>query len=392
MKWAKIATLALIVGLLVTGCGRGKKKVGKETPRDIELFEQGLHELNKNRYIVGRLLLNTLITTYPDSAYVPMAKLAIADSFYREGTTEALAQARVEYKDFANFFPTHPLADDALMQVAFVHLRQILAPNRDVTAAKKAEKALLTVLQRYPNTDRKEEIQEWLRKVRNHIAEHDMEIARLQMKRKRLKGARSRLQEVAEEYPEYSKMDETLFRLGKVLFELEEPDEAAKYLARLVRQFPDSPYRQRAANMIEMMGKPVPEAEPVEIAARVERPDPGFFGSIFGPVLGLIANPNMHVPRNGLLLKRDTTTEDLIATAEQYSRPKTVVTPTSSTVVVGPSGPITPGAKAGARGEQKVRVGGAEQSSRQTKMKKTKKTKETEKKHKKKRNKSQAKK
>jgi outer membrane protein assembly factor BamD len=362
MKLAKLVVLVLSAGLIVTGCGHGKKKVGPETRRDNELMQQGTKELTSSHYIVGRLLLNTLITTYPDSPYVPMAKLTIADSFYREGTTEALAQAEVEYKDFANFFPTHPLADDALLQVAYINMRQILAPNRDITAAKKAEKALLAILQRFPNTDLKPEIEERLKEVRNHLADHNVDVARLQMKREQLKGAKNRLKDVADEYPDYTKMDEVLYRLGTVLFKLEEPEEAAKYLARLVRQYPDSQYRDRAAEMIENMGHAVPESEPVELAKAPTQDSPGFFGSVLGTVLNLISNPNMHVPHNGVLLKEDGTAEELFAMAEQYSKPATVVTPESSVVGVGPTGPIAPGAQGGAHGKQTVAVGANEKN------------------------------
>lgn len=354
----KLSILIFIGTLALAGCGKGKKQVGQETRRDNELLQQAAQDLERNKYIVGRLLLNTLITTYPDSPYVPMAKLMIADSFYREGTSEALAQAAVEYKDFANFFPTHPLADDALLHVAYIDMRQILAPNRDVTAAKKAEKNLLAILQRYPNTNLKEEIQQRLREVRNHLAEHHMEVARVQMRRDQLKGARNRLREVAEEYPEYAKMDETLYRLGEVLFELEEPDEAAKYLARLVRSYPNSNYRERAAAMIEMMGKAVPESGPVEVAVALPPPDRGMFGSTLGFVMSLIANPNMRVPKQGVLLKEDLTAEQLVAAAEQYTRPSTVTTAESSVVGVGPK---ASGVRGGARGEQTVTVGPPDQ-------------------------------
>jgi outer membrane protein assembly factor BamD len=358
MKLFKLSVLVFIAALAFTGCGKGKKQVGQETRRDNELLQQAAKDLENNKHIVGRLLLNTLITTYPDSPYVPMAKLMTADSFYREGTSEALAQASVEYKDFANFFPTHPLADDALMQVSYIDMRQMLAPNRDVTAAKKAEKDLLAILQRYPNTNLKEEIQERLKQVRNHLAEHHMEVARVQMRREQLKGARNRLREVADEYPEYVKMDETLYRLGNVLFELEEPDEAAKYLARLVRSYPTSDYRERAAAMIETMGKAVPEAGPTEVAIALPQQDRGMIGSTLGFVMDLIANPNMRVPKQGILLKEDLTAEELVAAAEQYTRPSTVTTAESSVVGVGPK---ASGPKGGARGEQTVTVGGADQ-------------------------------
>jgi hypothetical protein len=38
-----------------------------------------------------------------------MAKLAVADSFYLEGSTSALIQAAAAYQDWLTFFPTHPL-------------------------------------------------------------------------------------------------------------------------------------------------------------------------------------------------------------------------------------------------------------------------------------------
>ena len=43
---------------------------------------------------------------------VPLAKLLVADSFYREGGSSNLAQADVEYREWLQFFPQHPLADD----------------------------------------------------------------------------------------------------------------------------------------------------------------------------------------------------------------------------------------------------------------------------------------
>ena len=46
-----------------------------------------------------------LLNTYPDSDYKEKAKLAIADSFFKQGGTSGLIQAEAEYKDFRTFFP-----------------------------------------------------------------------------------------------------------------------------------------------------------------------------------------------------------------------------------------------------------------------------------------------
>ncbi len=93
--------------------------IGSVTPgRDRELFIVATREIRKRNFDVGRLLFQTIITTYPDSAYLPMAKLAVADSFYLEGSTSALIQASAGYQDWLTFFPTHPLADRVMLKIA----------------------------------------------------------------------------------------------------------------------------------------------------------------------------------------------------------------------------------------------------------------------------------
>ena len=47
--------------------------------RDRVLFEEAAKEVRKNNYDTGRLLFATIINTYPDSPFLPLAKLAIAD-------------------------------------------------------------------------------------------------------------------------------------------------------------------------------------------------------------------------------------------------------------------------------------------------------------------------
>src|SRR3989337_1570834 len=73
---------------------------------DKELFDRATDFLEHSRFTEARLLLQTLINTYPDSEYLAKSKLAIADSWYRQGTSSDLAQAEQEYRDFITFFPT----------------------------------------------------------------------------------------------------------------------------------------------------------------------------------------------------------------------------------------------------------------------------------------------
>src|SRR5262245_23904846 len=122
---------ALVLPLFFLLLSCGGKKVATNTPEssidepDRVLFERAKRDLDKNRFTVGRLALQTLINTYPDSEYLPRAKYAMAESFFKENSSSSLSQAENEFKDYITFFPISPLADDAQMKIAMTHVRRI---------------------------------------------------------------------------------------------------------------------------------------------------------------------------------------------------------------------------------------------------------------------------
>mgnify|MGYP003465470646 CR=1 FL=1 len=86
---------------LLSGCGRDPYDnpiANNSDQPDKILFDKSINEIEKHRYEIGRITLQTLIKTYPDSEYIAKSKLAIADSWYREGTSHALAQAEADQK------------------------------------------------------------------------------------------------------------------------------------------------------------------------------------------------------------------------------------------------------------------------------------------------------
>jgi outer membrane protein assembly factor BamD len=63
---------------------------------DKVLYDKALDATKRGHFDVARLDLQTLLNTYPDSQYLMKAKLAVADSWYKEGGTAALTQAEQE--------------------------------------------------------------------------------------------------------------------------------------------------------------------------------------------------------------------------------------------------------------------------------------------------------
>jgi outer membrane protein assembly factor BamD len=80
---------------------------------DRVLYDSAISDIQHKRFERARLTLQTLTNTYSTSEYLASAKLAIADSWYREGGTRGLAQAEAECKDLIMFYPDGPEASKA---------------------------------------------------------------------------------------------------------------------------------------------------------------------------------------------------------------------------------------------------------------------------------------
>ena len=282
--------------------------IGTVTPgRDKELFINATKEVRKNNYDVSRLLSQTIISTYPDSPYLPMAKLAVADSFYLEGSTSALIQAAAAYQDWLTFFPTHPLADRVLLKIAESEMRQIGLPDRDATRAKRAEQRLKALLQQYPNTILKKEVDKRLEETQDNFGLHNLYIANyyyklsVDQKKGGLKGAQSRYREILDKYPNFNFMDEALYKLA-VTYQLEEEtDQAARYYQQLVRDYPNSDYVEKAKEQLQLIGASVPAPNP-ERAKALPPEKKSFFANFKNEVFGIYP---MTIDKDGVLMTND---------------------------------------------------------------------------------------
>lgn len=296
------------LGIFGGGTDEYEELIGSVAPgRDRELFVYATKEVRKSNYEVGRLLFQTIISTYPDSPYLPMAKLAIADSFYLEGSTSALIQAAAAYQEWLTFFPTHPLADRVALKVAESEMRQVGRPDRDATRAYKAEQRLKVLLQQYPNSGLRSLVEERLNQVQDNLGLHNLEVGdfyyrrAIDQKKAGLKGAQRRYQEILKLYPNFSYMDEALFRLAVTYQVEEETDEAAKLFQRIIREYPNSKYIEKAKEQLQLIGATIPEPDPKR--ASVERPEgKGFLKSFTEELFGTWS---MTIDKNGVLMSHD---------------------------------------------------------------------------------------
>src|SRR6266404_8497420 len=280
-----------------SGIFRKKKKEAAPAATDNSvapdkvLYDRALVDIKKGRHEVGRLNLQTLINTYPDSEYLAKAKLSIADSYYKEGGTANLTQAIAGYKDFIVFFPFLPEAPYAQIQVAMTHYKQMEKPDRDRTEAKAAEEEFQTFLAKYPKDPLAPKAQQHLREVQEVLAEGDFRIGYYYYVKGDKRASAGRLLSVTKRYPLYSRSDEALWMLGDIFEKSEKKEIASIYYSRIVKEYPLSSRVGDAKGKLVAFHVPVPQADPNALAwMQAEVSAPRTKPGILGKPMSLVKN------------------------------------------------------------------------------------------------------
>src|SRR6266446_1149495 len=272
LLWTTAAGLLLTAAQADAQLLHKKKKVNKSTSADNSaepdkvLYNRAVDDIKHGRQEVGRLGLQTLINTYPDSEYLAKAKLGIADSYYKESGTTNMAQAIQGYKDFIVFFPFLPEASFAQLQVANAHYQQMAKPDRDRSEARAAEEEYQTFLSKYPKDPLAPKAEQHLRDVQEIIAEGDYRIGYFYYVKGDKRAAAARLTSIAKRYPLYSRSDKVQWMLGDIFEKSEHKEIAALYYGNILKNYPLSELAPNAKNKLVEFKVPVPQADPKAMA------------------------------------------------------------------------------------------------------------------------------
>jgi len=253
---------------------------------DKELFDKAMLALKKGRFDVARLDLQTMLNTYPESEYRMRAKLAVGDSWYKEGGSAAMTQAEAEYEDFITFFPDAPEAAEAKMKVADIYYAQMEKPDRDFNNAQQAERVYREMINMYPDSSLLPRAKQKLRDVQEVLAEREAQIGFYYGSRENFVASIARLQTVADTFPLYSKSDLVWISIGdayagearnlqaiqglngavKERLTAMYQDKAAAAYSKVVTRYPMAPHVEDARDRLVTMNRPVPEPTQAAIA------------------------------------------------------------------------------------------------------------------------------
>jgi outer membrane protein assembly factor BamD len=281
---------ALLFG---TGCAhKYDNPITKDTQQpDKVLFDTSIDDIEHGRYERARLTLQTMMNTYDTSEYLAKAKLAVADSWKREGGAHGMAQAEAEYKDFILFYPNMEESAEAQFKICDMQFLQMDKQDRDNVHARLGDAECKDVLQKWPNSPFATQAADMERKIQEVLAGGEMTVGMFYVKKGGngyFAGA-NRLDNMVNQYPLYSQAPEALWLAADAYNQMGdrfENQQAADY-AKIVRDYPLSARAEDAKAQLRAMGRPVPDADPVAEARmkferdnRTKRP---FMSKVFGP-------------------------------------------------------------------------------------------------------------
>ncbi len=263
----KIALFVLAV-VVTSSCGFKRVKydnpISKDTRQpDKILYDRAIGDLEHGRYEIARITLNTLINTYDQSEYLAKAKLAVADSWFREGGSAGLAQAEAEYKDFILFYPTMEEAAESQEKICTIHYRQMDKSDRDTSQALRAEDECRQLIVQFPNSKFVPETQQMLRNIQESLGDGEFKVGQFYYTRGDNQATVARMSHVVDQYPLYSRSDEALWDMAEAYGKLGNrfrPQEGQAY-SKIVKDYPLSSFADAAKKKLKEMELPVPDAD-----------------------------------------------------------------------------------------------------------------------------------
>ncbi len=234
----------LLLCLLLTAC-RGAVT---PPPRTAEEHYQEARVLFENRrYREAVAVLEIARATYESAETNRNATLLLADTHF---AAEDYPEATTMYEIFLRQHPGDPDTPRALSQLGKSYYHQILAIDRDQTAARNTVVTFESLQRLYPDHPLAGEAPEYIRFGNQHLARHELYVGRFYYRTGELRAAIQRLRAIGKNYPDFTAMDQVNYYLGRAYLDNGHHALAVQTLETLLRDHPDSKLYSKAQRIL----------------------------------------------------------------------------------------------------------------------------------------------
>jgi outer membrane protein assembly factor BamD len=249
-RWTGWILTAMLMSTAACASGRPATVPPGTAEADKFLYERGQAAVADEKWADAREYFRNIVDNYPQSPFRPDAKLALGDTYLSQKGTENYLLAANEFREFQTFYPTHPRADYAQLQLARSFAGQMLAPERDQSATRDTVKEIEVFLERYPNSSLMPQARQLERDAKDRLSQAAYRVGFFYFRSRWWPGAIDRFKEILASDPEFTRRDAVYFHLGESLYRTDKQAEALPYYERLLREFEQSEFLPEAQKRV----------------------------------------------------------------------------------------------------------------------------------------------
>ena len=215
--------------------------------KDYELFDLAKKQISTNQFELALTQLNKIQVIYPSSKYSNKSMLLTAYIHFLKKDYEKTRAIAENYKKY------YPGSNDIIYANYLEAMTYFIIMKKSDYGQENAEKALEKfnfILNAYPNNKYEIDIITRIEKINNNLAMRKIKTAKFYINAENKTGALVYLLEIFNNHTSSSSIEETLFYLSKIYFEIEEYDLSKKYASILAYNFPKSEWYERSYNII----------------------------------------------------------------------------------------------------------------------------------------------
>lgn len=250
----RVRTIITIIAIVVAtvACNRGPRSPRVVVDPELlsitkeQAWQRGEEQFERHKWARARLYYTHVYENYPNDPLGRRSLLRIADTYFEQGDAVNLVEAQYKYRDFINRYPTSELADYAMLRIAMCSFKQMEKPDRDQQKTREAVEKFDDMLKSHPKSALKGEAEAKRQEALDRLAKHEHLVAKFYIKRRSFNAALQRLNFLVDTYPQYSDRAGVFYDLGNALSEMGRKGEARLYFERIVSEFPQSDYADRA--------------------------------------------------------------------------------------------------------------------------------------------------
>ena len=249
MKLSAAVVLSCAIAVPLAGCAGNKTKGDTAyVARDVNsLYALAKRKMDQRDYEASAKLFDEVERQHPYSVWARRAQLMSAFSYYlAKKYPEAISSAQ----RFLTIHPGNKEAPYASYLVAMSYYQQIEDVTRDQGITQQASDSFGELIRRYPQSRYAADARLKLDLIKDHLAGKEMEIGRYYQRAGNWLAATNRFREVIDKYQTTSHTPEALERLVECYLALGVPYEARKAAVVLGKNYPGSPWYNRAYRLI----------------------------------------------------------------------------------------------------------------------------------------------